>query len=231
MIGIYKITSPTNKIYIGQSTDIERRFKYYKRLSCKSQPAIYNSLLKYGFEKHKFEILCECNIEELNNKERYYQDVFSVTEKNGLNCRLTKSSDRSGKVSKKTCEKMSVSKLGKTFSKETKLKMSESLKGIKRSEETKLKMSESRTGKKHSEETKRKISNGQKQSLHRLNKKHSEESKLKMSESKNKLILNIETGVFYFGAKDASETVYMNKKTLNNCLSGNSKNKTPFIYV
>lgn len=30
MIGIYKITSPSNRIYIGQSIDIEARWKSYK---------------------------------------------------------------------------------------------------------------------------------------------------------------------------------------------------------
>jgi len=33
--GIYKITSPTNKVYIGQSTNILFRFRAYKRLNCK----------------------------------------------------------------------------------------------------------------------------------------------------------------------------------------------------
>ena len=48
MIGIYKITSPNNKVYIGQSVDIEKRLKRYKNLNCKKQSKIYNSLNKYG---------------------------------------------------------------------------------------------------------------------------------------------------------------------------------------
>lgn len=36
-IGIYKIKSPSNRIYIGQSWDIDKRLNYYKRLLCKSQ--------------------------------------------------------------------------------------------------------------------------------------------------------------------------------------------------
>ena len=36
MIGIYKITSPTKRIYIGQSINIEKRFKSYEKLNCKS---------------------------------------------------------------------------------------------------------------------------------------------------------------------------------------------------
>jgi len=31
MIGIYKIISPSNKIYVGQSTDIEKRFNASKK--------------------------------------------------------------------------------------------------------------------------------------------------------------------------------------------------------
>lgn len=33
-IGIYKITSPSNKIYIGQSTNITRRWDEYRKLQC-----------------------------------------------------------------------------------------------------------------------------------------------------------------------------------------------------
>jgi len=71
MIGIYKITSPSKKIYIGQSIDIEKRFKYYLNLNCKKQTKLYNSLKKYGYKKHFFEVIEICKITELNNKERY----------------------------------------------------------------------------------------------------------------------------------------------------------------
>lgn len=108
MIGIYKIISPSANIYIGQSVDIERRFKNYKELkNCKSQTALYRSFLKYGPENHIFEILCECSESELNEKERYYQDLYSAIGKNGLNCRLTKGSDRSGKLRAETVKKLS----------------------------------------------------------------------------------------------------------------------------
>lgn len=54
IIGIYKITSPTGKIYIGQSVNIEKRWNsYYKNLSCKEQRIIYNSLKKHGFENYR----------------------------------------------------------------------------------------------------------------------------------------------------------------------------------
>lgn len=56
-IGIYKITSPTNRIYIGQSWNLEQREKDYKRMHCYGQHKIYNSLKKYGWNKHNFEIV------------------------------------------------------------------------------------------------------------------------------------------------------------------------------
>jgi group I intron endonuclease len=89
MIGIYKITSPSGKIYIGQSIDIERRFNGYKKRHCKSQPKLNRSFVKYKPENHKFEIIKECNVYELNDYERYYQDFYNVLSSNGLNCILT----------------------------------------------------------------------------------------------------------------------------------------------
>lgn len=60
MIAIYKITSPENKIYIGQSWDVDNRKRaYISANKIKSQTHIYNSLKKYGYESHKFEIICE----------------------------------------------------------------------------------------------------------------------------------------------------------------------------
>lgn len=89
MIGIYKITSPSKKVYIGQSVNIEKRVKSYKNINCKEQKKIYNSIKKYGFDKHIFEVVCECEVNELDVLERYYQDLYSVTSINGLNCILT----------------------------------------------------------------------------------------------------------------------------------------------
>lgn len=102
MIGIYKITSPTGKVYIGQSVDVQKRFKVYERLHCKNQTKLHNSLVKYGFSKHIFEVVEECTIEQLNERERYWQDFYNVLSENGLNCRLTEAEDRSGRVSPET---------------------------------------------------------------------------------------------------------------------------------
>ena len=79
IIGIYKITSPTNKIYIGQSSNIKIRWFNYFNLGCKGQPQIYRSLKKYGVKNHKFEIIEECSLEQLNEKETYWK-LFYINE-------------------------------------------------------------------------------------------------------------------------------------------------------
>lgn len=106
MIGIYKITSPNNKVYIGQSINIEKRFKSYNKLHCYQQYKLYNSLKKYGYENHIFEIIEECIIEKLNFKERYWQDYYDVLSKNGLNLTLTKTDEKRKVYSQEVIEKI-----------------------------------------------------------------------------------------------------------------------------
>ena len=96
MIGIYKITSPTGKIYIGQSIDIERRWNEYKKLSCSQSKKLYNSLKKYKPENHLFEILEECNVDELNSKEEHYI-LLHNSHINGLNIKLASKPSWTGK--------------------------------------------------------------------------------------------------------------------------------------
>lgn len=85
-VGIYKITSPTGKIYIGKSKDIEKRWeKDYKKLQCIRQPKLYRSFIKHGVANHIFEILEECNdiyLDELEIWWKYYYDIKCV--ENGL---------------------------------------------------------------------------------------------------------------------------------------------------
>jgi len=107
MIGIYKITSPNGKIYIGSSNDIENRFCKYKNLKCENQSKLFNSLKKYGFEEHKFEIIEECDVKILLERELYYGILFEVLDKKkGLNCRLPKSGEHYIYMSEETKRKI-----------------------------------------------------------------------------------------------------------------------------
>lgn len=85
MIGIYKITNIlNNKMYIGQSINIQERFSEYKRLAQdinflnKFQYPLYLALNKYGIDKFKFEIIMECKEEELNYWEQYWINILNT---------------------------------------------------------------------------------------------------------------------------------------------------------
>lgn len=108
---IYKITSPSGKVYIGQTIDLVRRKSKYKRLCCKQQPKIYNSIIKYGWENHTFEVI------ELIDYDKYLlneREIFWINEYNSFNdgLNLTAGGD-SKEVSEETKEKIRLSKLGK----------------------------------------------------------------------------------------------------------------------
>ena len=126
-IGIYKITSPTGKIYIGQSWDIENRKKKYSGKSkISNQRKLYASLIKYGFDKHVFEIVCTFpeDIEQmiLDEHEIFCIDQFK---KAGYNMLNIKSGGRGGKLPKESIEKMLKSRGKWNHTDETKKKMSE----------------------------------------------------------------------------------------------------------
>lgn len=107
MVGIYKIVNPKNKVYIGQSVDIDGRKKQYKHLSKYSLGRkIFNSIKKYGWENHTFEIIEECKAEELDNKEIFYGEKYNTLGKDGLNLKL---GEGRGKCSDETKRKMSIS--------------------------------------------------------------------------------------------------------------------------
>lgn len=139
--GIYKITSPTGKIYIGQSKDINRRKRNYKNGRCKNQIKLYNSILKYGWDEHMFEIICECDELELNKLELINIKKFGLfNDEHGMN--LTSGGDHS-KHSDETKRKISDGNKGRVCSEETKRKISVANKGkrlgMKSSDETKIK--------------------------------------------------------------------------------------------
>ncbi len=127
MTGIYKITSPSGKIYIGQSINIEKRFKQYKRLDCKKQPKLYNSLKKYNPENHIFEVIEECSITQLNNQEIYWKLYYNSLQ-DGLNCELFDIGQ--GPRSSQVKEKISKSMTGKKKTEEHKKNLSISKIGI-----------------------------------------------------------------------------------------------------
>lgn len=93
--GIYKITSPTGRVYIGQSIDISTRWRQYKIISKYSgQTKLKESFECYGRESHTFEIIEECEEINLNCVERHWQDFYDVTGSMGLNVVLVQCEDK-----------------------------------------------------------------------------------------------------------------------------------------
>ena len=74
--GIYKITSPSGKIYIGSSKNIKKRWQSYSDKNCKGQPKLCKSFKKYGKENHIREI-----IEFLPNRQSLYTRESEIVNK------------------------------------------------------------------------------------------------------------------------------------------------------
>ncbi len=130
IVGIYKITSPSKKIYIGQSVNVEKRFKQYRRLDCKSQRKLHRSFLKHGVESHLFEIVCQCEVGELNEREMYYVDLHqSFNTSHGLN--LKSGGSANGRHSDETKAKIGAANRGKIRTEDAKKLNRERQKGEK----------------------------------------------------------------------------------------------------
>lgn len=210
MIGIYKITSPTGRIYIGQAIDIRARFCTYKRLACKQQPLLYRSIIKHGFSAHTFEVIKECSREELNNLESYFIDFYECLGKCGLNCI---GGGREIKIRPETA--LLISNLAKKrkppFPKGTKI----------HTDESKERLRQAHTGKKLSGDHVIKIRNavtGKPKTVKKAMKRQ------------GKMVVNSQTGTFYFTVTEAAKLNNLVKGSLVRQLRGYRTNKTHLTY-
>lgn len=216
--GIYKITSPTGRVYVGQAMDVEDRKKEYSILrNCIQQKRLYSSFLKYGWGAHIFETIEKCNISELNSRERFWQEHFDVIGKNGMNCVLQNSEEKRKVYSEKVLKKMSISKRGINNPMFGRRGEDSPIFGIKRSENTKNKISLINTGEKHP----------------MFGKLHSEKSKKSMSISRSgsnnyesRKVIDLGSGIIYVSIREASECNGIKYNTLRDYLNGRLKNKT-----
>ena len=78
-----------NKVYIGQSINIDKRHKEHKHNHlngnyCNYNSKFYRALRKYGFDNFEISVLEECSREELNTKEVEYIKQYD-SYRNGYN--------------------------------------------------------------------------------------------------------------------------------------------------
>jgi len=151
--GIYKITSPKGKIYIGSAVNLDKRlkqheYKYRQWVKDKTSSAcryLYSAFEKYGFENFKIEVLENCEKLQLEEREQYWLDFYkSYNKENGYNILKKAYSNVGYKPSKESVEKMRKSLTGRKRSKESIKKQILSTKGVKRSESAKQNISKGR---------------------------------------------------------------------------------------
>ena len=196
MIGtIYKLTSPSNKCYIGQTINlVERKRTLYSPNKYYSGHRLDNAIKKYGIENFQYEIIIqivESSKEKLREKldelEKFYIEKYD-SYNNGYNMTLGGSGSN-----------------GCFQTEESKRKISEKAKGRKGS----------MLGRHLTEEQRNKISNfaktrtGEKNSFY--GKTHSEETKLKIGKANSIPILQLDLNeniiTEFPSAKDAARSL------------------------
>ena len=82
---IYKITNIQNNMcYIGQAKDVASRWlQHCKRGVGADTPTknkLYPAMLEHGVENFTFEIVEDCELDKLNEREKYWQEFFKAKE-------------------------------------------------------------------------------------------------------------------------------------------------------
>ncbi len=228
MIGIYKITAPDGKIYIGQSKNYNKRLQEHKNSVRFKSTFLKKSFDSFGFEAHKFEFIESCCSSMLNDRERYYQDLYDVCGTDGLNMVLTPTSSKPYYARPELLQLWSNKRLGKELS-------AHHLEAIRKEHarrkelgifqitpELRRKMSLARVGKRKGIP---------------LTTQHRESiSKSLMGKPTNRLpenameVFNTQTGIFYSTVSEAAFSVGMTQSALSNNLNGKTHKKSDFIY-
>jgi group I intron endonuclease len=157
--GIYKITSPNNKVYIGQSIDILNRFNAHRSKNIYKHKKLHSSFNFYGINNHTFDIINilsnDCEQDILNKYEQIYMDFYRNCNIELLN--IKEGGNGYGKHSEETKKIIREKRAKQIFSKESKIKLSNSLKKVTHTKEWNHKVSLSQIGKIISEEQRNKI--------------------------------------------------------------------------
>lgn len=220
-IGIYKITSPEGRVYIGQSINIDKRFSDYLQLNTKTkrQPLLWESFLKHTPSAHVFEIIEFCEKVELNNRERYWQDFYDVLN-GGLNSLLQECHGKKRVLSNEVKKLISENYKPRSITKEEKENTRKRMIGNKFS-----------LGRVRSKKEKEAISSTMKRLGVQVGDKNSMFGRCGEDNPNSKIILNTLTGVFYFGIKEASLFNCIPYNTLKKKMAKNREYNSFLFYV
>lgn len=151
MVGIYKITSPTGKVYIGQSWNLTKRCSSYSRVECTGQPKLYSSLLKHGWTSHTFEVVHQLPIDVSQDVLDRYEILYWQYQVDcGFDILNVKEPGKGGRHSAETKAKISTKQKGIPKSEATKAKMSSWQKGKSKAPEHVAKVAAANRGKSRS---------------------------------------------------------------------------------
>lgn len=83
--GVYRITDiSTGECYVGQGTDVGRRLTEHVKgtlgIQSIADQRIHHAMAEKGIENWTFEVLCQCEKEELNAMEKYYIGYYKSNE-------------------------------------------------------------------------------------------------------------------------------------------------------
>ncbi len=202
--GIYMIISPTNRIYIGQSTNIRKRLLKYKYGDFRSQPLLRKSIKKYSWKNHKIKLLKICSKEDLNKYENILGLRYNVLSKYNLNLSLPGYDDQPYLMTK-----------------ESRLKLSNSRKGFVRSLESRRRQAESRRGKYTGENC---------PSSKRIGQLNPNYGRIGSKHPMSRPVICLMTGEEWVNAKECAIKNNIPQSTLTKKLNGTVKNNTNFKY-
>lgn len=210
MIGIYKIESPSGKVYIGQSWNIKRRWNDHKATKSYKHKKLNASFLKYGVQNHSFDILHTLPIDIsqfiLNDYEQIYIDAFRSCNIELLN--LKEGGNGYGKHSEETKAIIKEKRKYQKITDEQRKKMSLFFKNIPRTKEWIDKVANANRGKKVTYEI-----------------------RLKNMKPIKQLTLNGEYIKDWDCSRNAAKELGTNESNICNCLTGRSKSACGYKWI